>query len=41
MKRVTNTACAKAKNPHKVKSKGQCKGRDKKFNPNEYINSLI
>lgn len=39
MKRVTNT-------PHpkpilKNKNKGHSKSKEKKFNPNEYLNSLI
>lgn len=41
MKRVAPAAYPKAKPTHKSKSKAHSKSRDKKFNPHEYINSLI
>ena len=41
MKRPCTSAASKSKNQNKNKSKVHSKTRDKKFNPLEYLNSLI
>jgi hypothetical protein len=41
MKRAVNTPNPKPKNTHKNKTKLHSKSKDKKFNPLEYLNSLI